>query len=294
MKNMLLIVLWSYAVAASAQSVAMFEPAKISNNGVFGFTLSPDGNTALWVQSQGKRDTLRILESHKRNGQWQEPTFAPFTARKGEWKDIDPLFTPDGTVVLFQSNRPVPGVSSRTGFDMWAIEKFEHGWGEPYHLGNIVNTDSSESYAAMAKNGNLYFTGSSDKQQGDIYVATYVNGAYTAPLRLGSPINTRDKREANPFIAPDESYLIFAAGKPDNDSDSDLYISFRKNGGWTSPINLGDAVNSTISEFCPFVHAGQDRLYFSRLERGPTRNTENIFYIDHFGKILTSLKKKSR
>lgn len=294
MKSMLLFALSMYAMMASAQSATMFEPAKISDNGVFGFTLSPDGNTALWVQSQGKRDTLRILESHQQNGRWQEPTYVPFTAGRGEWKDIDPLFTPDGATVLFQSNRPVAEVSSRTGFDMWAVGKVADGWGMPYHLGNVVNTDSSESYAAMAKNGNLYFTSSSDKQQGDIYVAAYVNGAYTAPQRLGPPINTRDKREANPFIAPDESYLIFAAGKPDNDSDSDLYISFRKNGIWTAPVNLGDAINSTISEFCPFVHAGQDRLYFSRLERGATRNTENIYYMDHFSKILASVKKKNR
>jgi hypothetical protein len=292
MKYMLPFALWAYAAVAGAQPVTMFEPTTISDNGVFGFTLSPDGNTALWVQSQGKRDTLRLLESQRRKGQWQTPTFVPFTARKGEWKDIDPIFTPDGTVVLFQSNRPVPGHDARIGFDMWAVEKFERGWGTPYHLGNMINTDSSESYASMAKNGNLYFTGSSDKQQGDIYVATYRDGAYTAPQRLGPPINTRDKREANPFIAPDESYLIYAAGKPDNDNDSDLYIAFRKDGAWTAPINLGVSINSTISEFCPFVHTGQDRLYFARLERGPARNTENIFYVDHFSRILASLKKK--
>lgn len=37
---------------------AKFQPHLISNGGVFGFTLSPDGKTALWVHSQGKREKL--------------------------------------------------------------------------------------------------------------------------------------------------------------------------------------------------------------------------------------------
>lgn len=52
------------AIAASP-SDGMFEPGLVSDNGVFGFTLSPDGQPALWVQSGGARTRLVIVESHK-------------------------------------------------------------------------------------------------------------------------------------------------------------------------------------------------------------------------------------
>lgn len=93
--------------AIAQQDASVFEPGLISDGGVFGLTLSPSGTHALWVKSNGRRDKLVIMESHKVNGKWQTPTEASFSG-KGEWKDIDPVFSPDGSRVIYQSTRPVP------------------------------------------------------------------------------------------------------------------------------------------------------------------------------------------
>lgn len=279
----------SFFFTRSQSTATIFAPDVISNDGVFGLTLSPKGDHAVWVSSKGKRDTLFIQESKKVNGRWQAPMITSFS---GKWRDIDPMFTPDGKTILFQSNRPVEGFPNRKRMDMWAVAKIGNGWGEPYHLGNTINSDSSESYASATKRGTIYFTMENGLKKGDLFYAEFKNGNYLRPVSLSS-INT-DKRDANPFISPSEEYLIYAKAKADNENDSDLFITFKNENKWTVPQNLGAAVNSSDSEFCPSVHEKQDRLYFSRLRRGEKRFTENVYYVDGFSKILKELKATSK
>ncbi len=258
-----------------------FEPGKISNGGVFGLTISPDGNTALWVESNGGRDTLVIKESQKINGIWQQPEIASFSTATAAWKDIDPIFSPDGQQVLFQSTRPVPDQPNRTGFDIWAVKRTAKGWSAPYHLGNTINTDISESFASITTAGHIYFMKENENKKGnsDIYVSRWINGAYQVPENIGLPVNTVDHRESNPFIASDESFLMYFSSDPKGLGEVDLYISFNKNGTWTTPKNLGSPINSPMAEFCPFYHAKEKRLYFARQDRSGVRMKEDLYFI---------------
>ncbi|WP_421828171.1 hypothetical protein [Larkinella sp.] len=259
----------------------LFEPSLISNGGVFGLTISPDSKIALWVRSNGKRDTLKIMESRKNNGTWSTPVVASFSSPTGEWKDIDPLFSPDGKTVLFQSNRSTGRSADRKDFDIWAVTLANNQWSKPYHLGSVINTESSESYASMARNGNIYFMKENEDGKGksDLYVSEFKNGNYQTPRNLGLPINTTE-RESNPFISPDEDYLLYFSSDPAGFGDVDLYISFQKKGKWTTPKNLGSPINSSLAEFCPFVHTKEKRLYFSRQEKQGDRMKEDLLYID--------------
>jgi len=270
---------------------SIFEEGRISNNGVFGLTLSPEADRALWVSSNGSRDTLFIMEAVYARDLWQKPVTASFSTNTGAWKDIDPMFSPDGKKVLFQSNRPVEGYPNRKGFDIWAVDKTETGWSEAYNLGPIINSDSSESFASMTKSGNIYFMKNDDKglNDSDLYVSKWVNGAYQAPENLGLPINTA-YRESNPYISPDEDYIVYFSTDSTGFGEVDLYISFRVNNVWKSPINLGKDINSASSEFCPFVHQGQKKIYFARQDEGNDRFIENIysapFDVEKYRKML--------
>ncbi len=259
----------------------LFMPGLISNGGVFGLTISPDSKIALWVSSNGKRDTLKIMESRKVRGVWSQPVVATFSTATGEWKDIDPMFSPDGKSVLFQSTRNHGRDSSRTDFDIWAVTRSGNTWGEPYNLGKYVNTESSESYASRSRNGNIYFMKENEDGVGksDIYVADLGTGKYERVKNLGSPVNTTE-RESNPFISPKEDYLIYFSTDKNGFGEVDLYITFRKNGKWTTPRNLGTPINSAAAEFCPFVHTKEKRLYFSRQVKEGDRFKEDIYYFD--------------
>ncbi len=106
----------------------------------------------------------------------------------------------------------------------------------------------------------------------NIYSAKFNNGKYDTPEPLPETVNTINS-ETDPFIAPDESYIIFSSQGRDDalkgtgaDAEyprADLYISFRKNGAWSTAVNLGPEINSTAEESTPWVSADGKTLYYT-------------------------------
>jgi hypothetical protein len=87
----------------------------------------------------------------------------------------------------------------------------------------------------------------------DLYRSRLVNGRYQEPENLGDAINTQFD-EFEPYIAPDESFLIFmAGGRPDGLGGFDLFISYNRNGKWTKARNLGAPINSVADELSPKI-----------------------------------------
>ncbi|AXE21065.1 hypothetical protein DR864_26675 [Runella rosea] len=260
----------------------------ISTNDVFGFALAPGEQQAYFVKSYGGRDSLHLFETQKKNGQWTIPQKASFS---GKYKDIDPAFSPSGNVLIFNSNRPTTTSDKNLDFNIWGIRKQSQGWSEPFSLGTVVNSDSSDFYATLAANGNLYFTSLRLGGLGgtDIWRSVFKNGVYQKPENLGSIINSQ-KGESNPFISPDEKYLIFLSDTEGGLGDSDLYISFQQNGQWSIPQNLGPDINTPLAEFAPSLSPDGKTLFFGRIKRGKPQ-VENIYYVNDFDKIVAQFLK---
>ncbi len=84
-------------------------------------------------------------------------------------------------------------------------------------------------------------------------------------------------------VARDESFLIFAAERPDSVGGIDLYVSFNVDGSWTPARNLGSGVNTGKSEVWPRLSPEGKYLFFNR-EGGE----EGILQIE-VGPLLESL-----
>lgn len=131
-------------------------------------------------------------------------------------------------------------------------------------MGANVNSSGYDNYPSVAENGTLYFASVriDGRKDNDLYRSRLVNGEYKAAENLGAAINTA-ATEADPFVAPDESYLIFSSDRKGGASaEGDLYISFNENGAWTEPQSLGKIVNTAEYEYTPLVF--KDKFYFSR------------------------------
>lgn len=247
--------------------VKLFEANIVSDNQSFGLTISPNGKEIFFVKSFGGRDTLQIYHSKKLNGQWQKPTLAFFADTR--FKQIDPTFSPDGNTILFNSL-----TSTENSFDIYVTNRMSTGWTTPERLSDSINTTSSDFYATITSQKNIYFTRRT--KSNDIYVSYFVNNKYQKAVLLDKTINT-EGNESNPYISKNEAFLIFLADYKDGLGDSDMYISFKKQNKWSYPINLGNEINSKIGEFCPSVDYKNKLFLFSRTEVINGKRIENIY-----------------
>lgn len=245
----------------------VFAPGVISTDAEeWGITFTPDGLSAYFARSeqffpQSRQAT--IMETHWEDGRWSEPRVAAFS---GEWSDIDPFISPDGTQLFFSSIRPVDGVE-RADINLWVVERAGEGWGDPIYLGDTVNSTADELYPAVTADGTLYFA--SDRRGGeggwDIYRAVRdATGAYQAAENLGPPINTA-RWEFNPYISPDGTTLLFTAlGRSATGALGGIYVTYLQDNVWSEPVGLGPLVNSSADEYHPRLSPQGDVLFFVR------------------------------
>jgi Tol biopolymer transport system component len=103
-----------------------------------------------------------------------------------------------------------------------------------------------------------------------------VAGQYRDVENLGAPINTK-YHEVDPFIAPNESYLIFCSEKPGGFGRADIYVTFRsKRGEWSEPVNMGENINSSHSEYIPYVTPDGRYFFFTSNKSGD----RDIYWVD--------------
>jgi Tol biopolymer transport system component len=230
---------------------------------------SPDQRDVFFDHANDDFSSFEILETRlDRSNHWSAAVHPGFAKR---WSNSDPHTTIDGRRVFFISNRPLPGdtgQATRESYDVWYADRDARGnWGDAQHLIAGFNDPTGNEWSpAVAANGNMYF--GSNKLQGgrgdqDLWVSRFSSGAYDAPENLGDSINTRGG-EIEPWIAPDESYLIFSAGRrADSVGKYDLYIATRRDGVWQKARALAQPINTPWWEFNPSVSPDGKWLYFS-------------------------------
>jgi Tol biopolymer transport system component len=180
------------------------------------------------------------MVARKSGDGWSLPEIAPFS---GEWMDQQPTLAPDGSFLVFVSNRPlVAGAAKHPGGNLWRVDRHRAGWGEPVHLPATVNRGDSTWAPSIAGDGSLYFIERADaKAPFRLWRSQFLEGAWLAP----TPVSFGDAttQDVDPAVAPDESFIVFGSMHPGPDAHERLFISFRSGAGWGRPIDLGDAVN---------------------------------------------------
>jgi len=112
-----------------------------------------------------------------------------------------------------------------------------------------------------------------------IYRAEFINGEYARPELLPRSINLPPFLNWAPFIAPDESYVLFSSNRAGSlDDAGDLYISRRlADGGWTDPVSLGEPVNSREQEWFPRLSPDGKYLFFTRPTPG---HDQDVYWVE--------------
>lgn len=200
----------------------------------------------------------------------------------------DPFLSNDENRLYFISKRALDGVGELKDYDIWYAQKTEEGWSEPINVGTNINSKGNEYYISFTNEGTMYFSSNvnsdeENKSNYDIYYSKFIEGEFQEAMPLPKTINTEDY-EADVFIAPDESYIIFCSTREDSFGRGDLYISFKNTeDNWTEAVNMGDKINTQYYEYCPFVSKDGKYLFYT--------SNQDIYWVST--EIINQLKENN-
>ncbi len=142
-------------------------------------------------------------------------------------------------------------------------ERTDDGWSELKSLGFPFEDIGIMVLTASLK-GTYAFDERGTNGNGVLRYSQLIDGKREAPKPFNNKINT-GKWTAHPFIAPDESYIIWDSENDGGYGDVDLYISFRQqDGSWGAAINFGDKVNTEGPDSGGIVTPDGKYLFFNR------------------------------
>ncbi len=201
-----------------------------------------------------------------------KPTVIGFRQEGTIWKKYiefrrrgETVFSPDG-----KRMHMAKGYKDRVG----------DGWSERKSLGPMFEREDWGIMRLSASAGGTYVF-DDYKSEDLIRISTLKDGKRQEPTPIGPVVNT-GKMTAHPFIAPDESYLIWDSEREGGYGGSDLYISFRQEDGtWGPAINMGDKVNSDNWDAYASVTPDGKYILFNRgidLESEPMN--VDIYWVD--------------
>ena len=186
-----------------------FVSTKVNEHGC---TFSPDGKEFYFTRIIDNRPS--IMFTRQLDSVWTEPEVVSFS---GRYTDRLPSLSPDGNKLFFESIRPWPDSTGDMSYHDWGVRRTGTGWGKPYPL--MLALEKSLAGVSVSSNGKLYTVG--------ITVFDFVDEKYVNPRPVAPYLEG-----AYPFIAPDESYLLYCVGSRRN-----LAVSYHLNdGSWSQPV----------------------------------------------------------
>ncbi|MBN2891760.1 MAG: OmpA family protein [Bacteroidales bacterium] len=230
------------------------------------------------------RDGEDIFVSYYRNNEWTEAYLV--TELSTGYKNEAPLsVSADGnTLIVF------------TNGDIFISEKTKSGWSKPDPISEINTLGYWEADAVMSADGNAIIFASdrvgnigayhpfSNLFHGDLignidlYVCTKTDDGWSAPVNLGTSINT-PYAERTPFLHPDMKTLYFSSDGYAGLGKMDVFMNTRLNDSswteWSEPVNLGCEINTPSKEYGYKISTDGERAYYTFF----IANHSDIYYV---------------
>ena len=235
--------------------------------------MTPDGKEIYF-----SRAGVGVMVCSWTGSEWTSPARAGFS---GRYPGGEVHVTPDGKHLLM--NRYAELDSGETG-GIWALQRTDDGWDQARFL------IPSGMRATSTHNGSVYTTDITGfrvegRDGGIIAKWTDTEEGFKRDTDPDGGVNT-ESVDAHPFIAPDESYIIFNSTRTGGKGKGDLYLCYRSGeGSWSEAVNM-EPLNPEAAEWCATVSPDGKFLFFTR--NGPGGG--DIYWVN--AKIIDELKPK--
>ena len=127
-----------------------------------------------------------------------------------------------------------------------------------------VNNRPQQYFPSITADNLLIYTVRENQGRGDenLFFTKNEEGGWSQPLELSKKINS-ERNEGTASISADGNTLVYTAcNAPDGVGSCDLYITYREGADWSTPRNLGKAVNTIHWESQPSLSQDGRELYF--------------------------------
>lgn len=185
--------------------------------------------------------------------------------------EFAPVLMNDGSLVFTSDRKEASGAADYkwTGekfMDLFIARKENDNFQSPERYQDILNYNYNDGTPTFNKSRTLmFFTRCGSDEKSSDYCQLYFS-RLDAANNWSTPeqfkIFSDTVNVGQPYLAPDESYLLFVSDVEGGYGENDLYI-MRKNGfGWSEAENLGSDINTAGDDMFPYV-AKDGALYFS-------------------------------
>ena len=244
----------------------VFAPGLICDTGAHQWeswgSFSTDGNTFCF----NRLGFVYITENTEQG--WTTPK----PIRGIPYRTVSCCLSPDASGIYFMNRKEQS--------HLYRCQRTPDGWSEPQELGPTFGYSGAYTGFSLAANNSIYLFRSKPSgggSGGGIFYAPYVNNTWPRLIKLPL-VGTF------PGIAPDESFMVFTAIRPEGLGATDLYLTLRRpDGAWTKARNLGSKINSGYFEFGARISPDKKYMFFTRSNgwfENPYHDTSDIYWVE--------------
>lgn len=140
-------------------------------------------------------------------------------------------------------------------------------WDVPEEISKTINTANNEGTCTVSADGRTLVFTACNRPDGlgscDLYISQKEGKDWSQPVNLGQQVNSREW-ESQPSLSADGHTLYFASDRKGGVGKRDIWVTYLDDKKqWTTPKNLGPAINTVDEENAPFIHANGRTLFFS-------------------------------
>lgn len=211
------------------------------------------------------------------------PVKLPGTVNTVNAEESIPVFSKDSSILYFVRTYDPSAVGGEMDQDIWYSKKDKKGAYGECQLLKDVNNKYHNAILGLGNNGNTMFLlnsyeGKKDTVKG-IAVSQKKNGKWLEPTEINIPGLVIEGSYYGFHVNEKENVIIISYLGPNSEGEEDLYVSIKQNGSWTSPIHMGNTINSAGFELSPFLSKTEDTLFFSSNGFGGLGDADILFSV---------------
>ncbi|MFM7217773.1 MAG: hypothetical protein ACKO1U_07120 [Bacteroidota bacterium] len=186
------------------------------------------------------------------------------------YEEYNPMISADRKQLVFTSRRKgnIGGYIEDLGMysaDVYWTSWKDTVWSKPKGLGAMVNTDWDEECVGISPDGNqLFIYFDNIESYADIGRSSLKGKMWQRAEMLNDQLNSKGY-EGGACISLDGNTIIFSSIRKEGSlGGSDLYMIRKESAGnWSTPVNLGNTINTKYDEDAPALSIDGKTLFFA-------------------------------